>query len=73
MLLSIPMPMKNILRKFDDCNKFSITGKVFNQIVKITKEEYEQATEKMNLQGKKDFLEKKHRKNTNIILQKKNS
>lgn len=58
MEILIPMPMKNILSKYSDCNKFSLTGNIFVQFIKITKEEYARETEKMNLQEKMDFTDK---------------
>lgn len=49
--------MNNILNKFDDCNKFSLTGKVSRYNITISQEEYENKTKKMNSREINKYME----------------
>lgn len=51
------LTMNKILEKFDDCNKFSLTGNVLRYNVTISQEEFEKETEKMNSRERQKFLE----------------
>ena len=42
------LTMSKIINRFDDCNKFSLTGGVSRYNVTISQEEYEKKTKNMN-------------------------
>lgn len=52
------LTMKKILNRFNDCDMFSLTGKVSEYNITISKEEYERATKTMNWWEIEKFLEK---------------
>ena len=51
------LTMSKIINRFDDCNKFSLTGKVSRYNVTISQEEYENKTKKMNPREINKYME----------------
>lgn len=51
------LTMNKILNKFEDCNKFSLTGKVSKYNITISQEKYEKEIQKINPRDRKKFLE----------------
>ena len=51
------LTMKKILNKYEDCNKFSLTGKVSRYNITIPREEYEREIQKINPKDRRKFLE----------------
>ena len=51
------IPMKNILKKFDDCNKFSLTGGTVRYNIEISREEYEKEIQKMSPSEQNKFFD----------------
>ena len=49
--------MSKIINRFDDCNKFSLTGKVSRYNVTISQEEYEKKTKNMNPREINKYME----------------
>ena len=50
--------MSKIINRFDDCNKFSLTGKVSRYNIAISQEEFEKEMEKINPNERQKYLEK---------------
>ena len=51
------LTMKRILKEFDDCNKFSLTGRISKYNVTISQEEYEKKIENLSSKEQRNFLE----------------
>lgn len=56
------LTMKNILDKYPECNKFSLTGAVSRYNITISREEYEKQTENLNMLDRQNFLEQYNEK-----------